>query len=1085
MSRFDEIMNGLRQGRRLTRIRSQVVSLLVALGAATVPGNAQTTADFLIAKGQVFSQTSAAAPTLLPTGGAIFDAEAPGFGGPPLVTGGTVSIPGGGSRTLAYVSASFVFEYTNAVDTLAALDSAYPAGQYTIALNSTIIPGLTGNINLPTDGFPVVPVVNNFAAAQAVNATNSFTLSFQPFTGAVSPDDATITVYDNGTQIFSEALSLTASDYTISANTLAVAKTYDARIRFRHLQVTQTGLVPSAFGFSRENRFPIVTVAGTSTDHTPPVLKQATPPDGGAEPSAFNGLGLEFSKAMDHGRIAIQWAATLNGAPYPLASTNFAYDWTDTATLVCSYSPLTGGWPPGLVVTWTLSPTLDSTSNFADLDGNLLAVDTYSGRFVTFGGPWNCLAQIADPLEAPAYYLAKTLNYIQTSDGAPFVDGQKGAHFLAYYKDPGSVYSPIVAVTVPVINSPSRLIKPFALNTSPTTGTFFHWFSDTFSAGSDLDTAYPAGSYVLQLAALAPSGPYLVTNSATLVLASLGYPPIPHFSNSSAAQSLVVTNDFTLTWDAYASADINADFVQLRIFDSSSNAVFTAPNACTGITLPVTATSVTIPANTLASNQTYTAVLSFGVLVSAPQVMDGIPGQGFSALQRTTRMGINGALQLPPSPPVVAILSPAAGDYVSAGSVTFQVTASDTNAALSQLQLLNGTSLLSTVTVPVGQSNYTGTLTGTFPAGMQSATVVATDGNGQLATAGPLIFIAQDPSFVIQFSTPTNGAIYRAFSTIPLLVTATSPSGAIAYVDFFMDGNWIGRTHAPPFAWSVRHVAPGPHQFYAQAQDSAKFNGRSPTITVTVAPPDLAPDDLTNKFLGLTITAGTAPFASGGGYQLFTSVLGTNYNVLGKAGAGLSSGTYAYTKTGTNSAVIALADPQAGSGFSLQLKFNTATTGNYTLTDSTGGSQTGTFVLAPRLPVNVPGLFSLGDANGPFQLYVAGQAGVIYAAESSADLNHWSGLGKLSVTNLTTSINDTSPPHRPTILPGPAGLDVFRARLDCGSDLQFHDHRRRRIVAHQRHLPVDRQRDKQQLPGYWRPGRHQQHRHVELHPQRG
>jgi hypothetical protein len=1020
MQRFNKLMVAPARG---TVGYCLFIVLLMIGGLAVQTVTAQTLSDFLVAKGQVLNQTSAAAPTLLPTGGAVFDVEAPGFGGLAIVTGGTVSVPGGGSRTLTYDAANFIFQFTATADTIAGLDSTYPAGLYTITLNSAIIPGLTAGINLAADNFPIAPVVSNFDAAQAVNATNSFDLTYQPFTGAGTSDDAMLSVYDGSTVILSNVLSLAESSYTIPSGTLAVGKSYDARLRFRHLTVTKAGLVPSAAGFFSETRFPIKTQAG-STDKTPPTLLQVIPANGGALPATAAAVGFQFSKGMDHGRVAIQWAATLNGVPVSLAVTNFIYQWADSSTLGCVYAPLAGGWPAGLVVAWTLNPATNNSDNFADTAGNVLPVNTYSGSFVTYGGPWNCVAAVSNEVEAPGFYITKRLNYVQTSDAAAAVDSRMTAQFQAYYKDPASSIGAIVAVVVPIPGATNHLVKALAAVAGPAGGLQAHWFSESFGTTSAMDGIYPVGNYVLQLGTVNPtnpSSPYLVTNSATLSMATLGYPPIPHFTDFTVARSIAVTSDFTLTWDAFPGANTNLNFISLQVFDSSSNVVFAAPNSCAGISLPATATSVTIPANTLASNQVYTVALSFGTLLSGPEVMAGVPGQGFSALQRTTRLGLNGVLQLPPPPPVVAITSPVRGDYVTAGNVTFQVTASDTNAALSQLQLFNGANLLATVTLPASQSSFTGTLTGTFSAGPQTATVVATDATGQSATAGPVSFIAQDRAFVVNFSSPTNGAVYRAFSTIPLLVNAASPSGTITRVGFYVDGYWVGSANAQPFAWFESRVAPGPHHFYARAQDSARFSGISSTIDVTVAPPDLAPDDLTNKFLGFTISAGSAPFVASGGYKLFTATLGANYNILGNAGAGLSSGTYAYTKTGTNSGMVTLVDAQSGPGFSFQLTFNTTNTGSFALTKSTGGSQSGAFVLAPRLPIGTPGLFSLTDTNGPLQLYVSGQAGVIYAPESSKDLNVWSGLGKLTVTNLTTGLTDTNPPTKQRF---------YRARLD-------------------------------------------------------
>ncbi|MBU6401662.1 MAG: hypothetical protein KGS61_15200, partial [Verrucomicrobia bacterium] len=427
---------------------------LATVGVGTTqPAFGQMLDDFLVAKGQIFTQTSSAAPTPLASGAAVFDAEAPGFGGLSFVTGGSVSIPGGGSKPLAYVSAGGIFQFTDSADTVASLDGAYPAGLYTVTLNSTLVPGLTGAINLPADVFPPVPAVENYTDAQAVNTTNGFNLAYQPFTGAASPDDALLVIYEGTTVVISNVLSLTGTNFYIPARTLSAGKTYDARLRFRHLTVTQSGLLPAAAGFFSETRFSLTTLAAINPNTQPPTLTSFDPAVGGALPGTVGGLALKFSKAMDQGRIAIQWTATLNGSPIELNAGEFWYQWGDPETLLCAYAPLAGGWPLGLVVSWTLNPATNSTSNFADTDGNLLASGTYSGSFVTYGGPWSCVAAVTNAVEAPGFYLTRRLNYVQTSDTTVFADPRIPAQFQAYYKDPGMNITPIVVVVVPVPGS--------------------------------------------------------------------------------------------------------------------------------------------------------------------------------------------------------------------------------------------------------------------------------------------------------------------------------------------------------------------------------------------------------------------------------------------------------------------------------------------------------------------------------------------------------------------------------------------------------------------------------------------------------
>ncbi|MCB1125936.1 MAG: hypothetical protein KDM81_05530, partial [Verrucomicrobiae bacterium] len=91
---------------------------------------------------------------------------------------------------------------------------------------------------------------------------------------------------------------------------------------------------------------------------------------------------------------------------------------------------------------------------------------------------------------------------------------------------------------------------------------------------------------------------------------STGHPPIPHFTNFEAVRQVDVTQSFLLTWDPFTGAGAN-DMQALQIMDASGDTVFMAPDLCVPRELPVGATSIEVPADTLADNQTYTVYLAF------------------------------------------------------------------------------------------------------------------------------------------------------------------------------------------------------------------------------------------------------------------------------------------------------------------------------------------------------------------------------------------------------------------------------------------------------------------------------------------
>ncbi len=870
----------------------QLALLLVSLVFAPCFARAQNTTYFLVAKGQILSQTSASAPIPASTNGFVFHAETPGLGGPPLATGAHIALPGGATNALSYSAADDLFEFTSSFSSAANLDAAYPAGVYALVLDAASIGFFITETNtLPADAFPTAPQISGFNAAQAVDSTHDFLLAFQPFDNPGASDDATIEIYQNGALFFSDTVDPTSTNYTVSAGTLSLSTNYQGRLRFRHITPgAPSGLGIPAFGFYSETWFPIVTTGGVISS-TAPVLTASTPSNGALAAGSVGSLVLQFNEPMNPADIAIQWSATQNGVAVPLAATNFLYIWSDPATLVCTYNPQGGGWPAGSLMNWTLNPTPGAASNFADANGNLLPANTYSGSFYTPGGPWSCVAQIGDPIQAPAFYLTKTLNYTQTSDQAPVPAAQGKAQLAAYFGLPALAATasqvPLVLLATPprVGENPTGSNLVSMLPTFRTTTSYApQWvynFWDSYLNAATLDAQYPAGTYYFEMAYVSNSGPqarFVITNSVSLPLVSGSYPPAPQFYNASPLPPSAMTNGFTVSWDPYANADPQLSFVTFQILDAATNIVFSAPDACAGINLAASGTSVSIPPNSwIPTNGPYALSLTFGVLTGPPASMAAFPGQGYSAMQSATTMPLLAYLtsQPLPPPPTVSILSPASGAYVTAGPVGFQVSAAGTNGTLAQLQLLAGTNILTTLPFTPSRAGFNGLITGTVPPGPQSITVVATDTSGQTTTAGPLLIVAQSPAFSVNLTSPTNGAEYPAFVHIPLAATASSPGGTITNVTFFVDGALVGAATNAPWKFSLREPRPGTHAIYALASDNAGFSGVSATSVVSIS---TIPTNQLTPFLSTNglFSAGFAGSSSGVYFLQGATALGAN-----------------------------------------------------------------------------------------------------------------------------------------------------------------------------------------------------------------
>jgi hypothetical protein len=118
---------------------------------------------------------------------------------------------------------------------------------------------------------------------------------------------------------------------------------------------------------------------------------------------------------------------------------------------------------------------------------------------------------------------------------------------------------------------------------------------------AELNAAYPGGYYS-----------FVVSNDYTTVPfpTNAVLPNAPTLSDYVGDQSINPAQNFTLRWNAFSSGQTK-DVIDVNVAQESGGSVFQTPAfGCPG-GLDGTATSVIIPANTLASNQTYRAEITF------------------------------------------------------------------------------------------------------------------------------------------------------------------------------------------------------------------------------------------------------------------------------------------------------------------------------------------------------------------------------------------------------------------------------------------------------------------------------------------
>ena len=346
--------------------------------------------------------------------------------------------------------------------------------------------------------------------------------------------------------------------------------------------------------------------------HAAPSLVSVTPPNGATNVPVDSTLVFRFDQDMDTSVLLLASFPPFvvgNFEVSPITAV-FSGAWEpDDRTLTCTPSI---GLPANTTITWKLNPA-GATLPITSASGEPLA--TVSGSFMTGGssGGGSC-----DPSGIPStwghYSVSKSLSYDQTSTADPVPRTDTPFFFGVFVSSPQS--GP--AVTAGSITPPNQTSRDLTM--VPITG--FLSLSETPATEAALEQSFPAGGYVLR---------FTQTGQPERVI-SMNMPPtspiIPKIANFTEAQAVNAVQDFTLRWNSFADATTDS-YISLVISDNAGKVVFQAPDACVPRTLAPTATSIVIPANTLRSNVTYSAILQFGrVFYNSTNAVPQMAGSG-------------------------------------------------------------------------------------------------------------------------------------------------------------------------------------------------------------------------------------------------------------------------------------------------------------------------------------------------------------------------------------------------------------------------------------------------------------------------
>ena len=285
-------------------------------------GGSGTNAITTFSAGKLFlyEQLTAGAPTPFSTGAYAFDANV-SLASNRTATAVTVMVPGASTpdnlqKNFSRPEDWFLFGSATSSNSL---ETSYPQGNY--AFNITGTPAdLQATVTLPAGMVqPNAPQVSNFAAAQTINATNGFTLQWDPFVGGTSTDAIGVTVSDGtGKTLFQTAtvgagaLKGTATSVLIPAGTLAADSTNTAEIVFyRFVTSTNTDHATLAFRASG-TEVNLITTGAVVVGVTPVVTNPSWGPNGfGFDVATTVNQALKVRFSTDCSLPISQWQTVL------------------------------------------------------------------------------------------------------------------------------------------------------------------------------------------------------------------------------------------------------------------------------------------------------------------------------------------------------------------------------------------------------------------------------------------------------------------------------------------------------------------------------------------------------------------------------------------------------------------------------------------------------------------------------------------------------------------------------------------------------------------------------------------------------
>jgi hypothetical protein len=248
------------------------VSLTGLLAIAAVAAHAGDVQQYTIIKAQSFIQAGTGAPVSAGSGSVMFQAEVQP-NGVNVLTNVNLKLPDASVLAIS-PKEDGSYKLKQSFDTTTAMDAVFGEGTYKYQFQTvndgfrTNALSLTGEAYLPTAHF------SNYTAAQAIDATADFTLTWDAVAGATTNDIIMVAIRDcsNSGEIYSSpdvgkpgALTGGSTFFTIPAGVLKPGQMYTAQLQLAHATTYDPTSYPGATGIAAYMKMTQMNLVTTGT----------------------------------------------------------------------------------------------------------------------------------------------------------------------------------------------------------------------------------------------------------------------------------------------------------------------------------------------------------------------------------------------------------------------------------------------------------------------------------------------------------------------------------------------------------------------------------------------------------------------------------------------------------------------------------------------------------------------------------------------------------------------------------------------------------------------------------------------------